>query len=243
MVDLYAAPDAWLGKFSFRPQEWVLGSDLSMLRKASGCEINGVIGMDFLARHIIQINFDTGVVSFLDCLPADPGQALPITPDRAGPCVPAYLPGRTTPEKFLVDTGSVFFGNLKPELLTTLASERKARIVGATNTVGLVGTEIKHKWQIESLTVAGFSCRDVVMAQTEDNLLGLGFLSSYLVTFDFPKGMMYLKKSSLPRTNHDLDMSGLHGCSWCSENSLLSRSLLFFHRFAKKRQRLVCKDL
>ena len=45
---------------------------------------------------------------------------------------------------------------------------------------------------------------------TGENQLGLGFLSGYLVTFDFPNGVLYLKESNLPNCQNDLDMSGLH---------------------------------
>jgi hypothetical protein len=42
------------------------------------------------------------------------------------------------------------------------------------------------------------------------NVLGLGFWSTCVVTFDFPNDVMYLKKNEHWRRQNDVDLSGLH---------------------------------
>jgi hypothetical protein len=209
-IEMFDSPNASVGKLSLRSGPLVLQSDLSMLRQVSGQDISGIIGMDFLANYIVQIDFLDGKVSFYNSLPTDPGIPLPIFRDQAGPCVQANLPGLQASEKFLIDTGSVYFGNIKKEPAEVLFKDGKAKPVAPARTAGLVGMETKKRWLVESLTVAGVSCRDIVLTQTQDNLLGLGFLSGYTVTFDFPAGLMYLKKNSRSCQQPDLDLSGLH---------------------------------
>jgi len=209
-TEMFDSPNAMVGKLNLRAGAFVLGGDLRMLRLVSGHEINGIIGMDFLSKYVVQIDVDSGIVSFLPSASKVLGDRLPIFLQKEGPCIEVSVPGLGRPEKFLIDTGSMYFGNMKKELLEALAKGGKARKVGGSLTAGLGGTEANGKWLVESLSVAGLEHRHIVMTQTRDNLLGLGFWSRYVVTFDFPKGVMYLKKSNRACRPNDLDMSGLH---------------------------------
>jgi hypothetical protein len=209
-IEMFDAPNAWLGKLNFRSGSLVLGSDLSIVRQVSGREISGIIGMDFLSNYIVQIDFDTGRLSFLQSVPKDLGTPVPIFRAQDGPFIQVNLPGLAAPEKFLIDTGSMYFGNIRKELVETISKEGKARFIGTTPTAGLGGTVTKERWLVESLTMAGFPYHDVILTQTQDNLLGLGFWSGFTVTFDFPNNVLYLKKSRRSCKHNDLDMSGLH---------------------------------
>jgi hypothetical protein len=210
LIELFDSPNATVGKLSLRAGSFVLRSDLSLFRQVSGHDISGILGMDFLSRYIVQIDFDSGKLSFLHSASEELGERLPIYRQKEGPCINVDVPGLGRSEKFLIDTGSTTFGNMKKGPLETLAEGAKAKKVNWTLTAGLAGVKAQGKWLVECLSVAGVQHRDVVLLETGDNLLGLGFWSRYIVTFDFPNGMMYLKRSKRPFQPNDLDMSGLH---------------------------------
>ncbi len=209
-IDLYDAPDARIGGLSLRGGPHVLGSDLTMLRYVSGHDIRGVIGMDFLDRHVVRIDFEAGILSVLDSPGREPGAPFRIWRQKEGPCVDVAVGGLDRPERFLIDTGSTYFGNMKKAALEELAGRGKARRVGESFTEGLGGAEANGKWAVESLAVGPFRHRDVVLTQTRDNLLGLGFFSAYVVTLDFPNNVLYLKRHGRPCQPNLVDRSGLH---------------------------------
>ena|SRR5579883_1527512 len=209
-VEMFDSPNASLGNLNLRAGPLVLASDLTLLRQVSGLEIRGIIGMDFLSKYVVQVDFENGRVRFFHSAPEHAGDRIPVSFQRNVPCIEAYLPSLQRRETFMIDTGSTYFGNMKQELLDVIARSGKARRIGDALTAGLSGTEADGEWLVKSISVGKFESRDVVMTQTKANLLGLGFWSRFVVTFDFPNGAMYLKKSKRPRPPNDLNMSGLH---------------------------------
>jgi hypothetical protein len=210
VVELFEAPQALLGKLDFRVGPQVMGADLSKLRQVTGYEMSGVIGMDFLSQHVVRIDFDSGRVVFLRSAGANPGHPIPLSLQKEGPCVDVRLPGLERPERFLVDTGSSGFGRMKRDLGEELARTAKARKVRETLTATLSETKSQARWQIESLSLGNFEHRHVVLTESRDNILGLDSWSRYAVTFDFPRGTMYLKKGGRFDNPGNLDMSSLH---------------------------------
>jgi hypothetical protein len=210
IAELFDAPDASVGGLSLRVGPHVLGADLSRLRQVTGHEIAGILGMDFLGKYVVQIDFDRGKVLFLRAAGPKSGQAVPFSRQKQGPQVKVDMPGLERPETFLVDTGSSGYGRLKKELAEGLAKEGNAKKVGDGLTVTLSETMPHRKWQVEYLSLGGFRHRDAVLAESQDNILGLGYWSRYVVTFDFPNSMMYLKRGNAFDRPPDLDRSGLH---------------------------------
>jgi len=76
---LYEVPQASLGLLDFRaclarePSPWidprddscVAGLDFTQFREAIGRDIHGIIGMDFLHRYVLRIDFDEGELQLL----------------------------------------------------------------------------------------------------------------------------------------------------------------------------------
>ena len=64
-ASVFTTPRASVGKLSLDsvvPD--ILGLDLSDIRTV-GCDLNGIIGADFLKHHVVQIDFDRGELIFL----------------------------------------------------------------------------------------------------------------------------------------------------------------------------------
>ena len=114
-VDVFAAPDAFVGAFSLADCEEVMCGDLTGFARIVGRETHGVLGMDVLKRHVIQIDFDEGRIAFLDNEQAergDWGQEFSITYNGMKmPQMKLAIGGR--PEQdFIVDTGCETSGAL-----------------------------------------------------------------------------------------------------------------------------------
>ena len=70
-VETYEWPDATLGRHKLKTNQPVAGLDLMSVRHASGEEVYGVIGMDVLRSHRVQIDFDSGSLRIFRSLPED----------------------------------------------------------------------------------------------------------------------------------------------------------------------------
>src|SRR5262249_1960236 len=64
-LKFYKAPKATIGTLPFANSEKVMGVDFGQLRRVSGHPIRGFVGMDFLRRHVVKIDFDKGQLEFL----------------------------------------------------------------------------------------------------------------------------------------------------------------------------------
>ena len=63
-TEIYDAPDAFVGPISLDSEE-VCCVDLSLMSLIEGRKICGIVGVDFLKKHIIKLDYDKGTLSFL----------------------------------------------------------------------------------------------------------------------------------------------------------------------------------
>lgn len=96
----FNSPEAFIGGISLKTSSDVVTSDLRSIREWSGGDYYGVIGMSFLKNHILRIDFDKGVVSFLRVLGSKPGHAFPLFFEHGVIYTEAFIPGCERKEKF-----------------------------------------------------------------------------------------------------------------------------------------------
>lgn len=174
----------------------VLCFDHSRFRAAIGVNLYGMLGMDFLRNRIVRIDFDQGEVAFLEAVGEDPGTPVVMNVPRSRKWPPAVvLNVRGMGDlKFIVDTGYCATGAMNTHIIRRLLSDGLAQRVG-TGTAELVNGS--HDYGTVRLrgevVLGGFRHRDLVFDESAVNILGIGYLSRYIVTFDFPDGRMYLK--------------------------------------------------
>jgi hypothetical protein len=188
--------------------------DLSNLRMVSGHEIMGILGMDKLSRFAVQIDVDAGSVKFLKMPGSDPGVPLQLLGEpHNAPCVRARIgESGNIWGLFILDTGMVGYGTgaLKAEFFESLMHGGSLCPLKMSLDLSAAGTSTQRNGRVESLSVGQFNHRDLVFARQRDNLLGLNYLARYVVTFDFPNRIVYLKKGNR-FNNVDLqDKSGIH---------------------------------
>ncbi len=63
---LYHAPDAWVGPLDLKQAEAALCYDHRMLSMVVGKRIDGILGMNFLKRYIVRIDFERRKLTLID---------------------------------------------------------------------------------------------------------------------------------------------------------------------------------
>ena len=187
--------------------------DCILLRETSGCDVRGLVGMDFLKDWIITIDFDEGR---LDVLPPgtgrDPnwGESGPFVFDAGGAMIVFPTVGESTWTAFEVDTGNDSTGHLEEALLNRVVGSHEARVTGDEKAVTLSGKHSSQVVQLSHLCLGAFRHDNLRFSSGNQNILGLNYLSRYRVTIDFPKQRLYLAKGKHfadPDAGHK---SGLH---------------------------------
>jgi len=197
MRDRFGGFAATLGNLPLEFPAGVEAADYTSMREKLDVECYGELGMDVLVKHIVQIDFDQGVLRFLASLPSSPGEALRITPlggEGGAPTIPVILAG-TPPEKFIVTSARA--GNaleIRSELLAQLVEREKVKILDKEKGVTRSGGLLYQTGRLEAAQIGKFRHEGVMVNSAEQNGIGLSYLARYLVTFDFPRNKLYLKK-------------------------------------------------
>ena len=212
-LEQFDPPEAYVGKLDLREGGPIGCLDLQLIRRVMGRDVRGILGMGFLKNYVVKIDFDAGKVQFCQGdrrRHPEWGNAVRLYDSggkvRGVPHVKGNLAGVGN-VKFVLDTGRNVAGDLVAELFEK-AMDTKALAEGPTAT--LAGTRRERKTRISRLVLGGFEQRELIMDEGNQNLIGLGLLSRYVVTLDFPRMKMYLQKGQAFEKRDEMDMSGLH---------------------------------
>lgn len=188
---------ATLGKI---PLDFALGvatANYSAMRDRLDLTCHGEIGMDVLQNHIVQIDFDRGVLRFLATLPPQPGEGIRITPlGGAGgtPTIPVTIPGLPR-EQFFVFTAHAGTGlEIRNELLARLVEREKVKLLDQEKGVARSGSRLFQTGRLNEVQLGKFRHEGVLVNSAEQNAVGIAYLARYIVTFDFPGNKLYLQK-------------------------------------------------
>jgi hypothetical protein len=183
---IYAAPKLYLGHTLL-----VTGSRIGTCRHSMG-----TLGMDCLRHYCIQLDFEARRLRFLDpehLTAADFGQAFPLA-DSPCAMINHYGLFENKTSKVWIDTGCTLDGFVKPRVFKREVREWEAPTIpefrnGEFNGPA-AGIAFFPKCVWDGQTYTG------LFVGKGPNLIGLRFLGRHVVTFNFPKGMMYLKRIS-----------------------------------------------
>lgn len=202
-VEYFRAPRAYLGPLKLKGRTIIGVVDLGLVSPPLAGKVRGIIGMDFLKKYVVRIDFDTATVSFLKSKRdtgifsffqpernehPDWGQQLSIKYEFLSGL--PLVKGRVVndiPVNFIVDTGHVspkIDGDLKSSIFEKVSSKIEFESKEGFNKVAV----------IDKFSIGSFQYRDAVFYESNDSSLGMEFLHRHLVTFDFPNRKMYLKK-------------------------------------------------
>ncbi len=157
----------------------------------------GVLGMDCLRHYCIQLDFQARKMRFLDpkhLNAAELGKAFPL---MVFPYAAIHHGGlfEQKSSQLLIDTRCWYDGTVNSGLLRQAVREQKAHPIPLLNGGVLEGMAPgfayfpKCFWDGETYT-------NLIVGSGQPKLLGLRFLARHQVTFNFPKGTMFLKRTS-----------------------------------------------
>jgi len=210
--EYFSPPEAFLAKLDLRTGGPVICVDLEGIRRATGRDIRGVLGMEFLKNYVVRIDFDSGKVQFRSWDGRDHpewGAAVHLyqaEEDRGVPSTKARLPGVGN-ITLIVDSGCNGAVGLVTEVFGR-ATDKVATSGGFTATAA--GTRETRLGRLGSLALGGFDHHGLLVHEAIGNQIGLGLLSRHVVTFDFAGMKMYLQKGQAFDKPDEVDMSGLH---------------------------------
>lgn len=196
---LYAAPTLYLGNTPLNTTgNEVAVVDFKQLQIVnSGQPVMGLLGIDILRHYCLQLDFKAGRIHFLDgdhVNKKDWGKPFSLTDIGDGClCVNANLAG-VQGSGSLIDSGNNLDGWLLPELFQRWTNQAiQPRDGEVRYPDGAFGGET-YLYNIHTHRLApGPNNGDSHLLL---NGIGIHFLARHLVTFDFPKRTMYLKRTS-----------------------------------------------
>lgn len=208
----YEPFDIMLGQLNIKRKLPYLMEDLSFLGKVLGCKFDGVIGMDFLHQHIWDLDFDRPRVSILSdsasIEPDDFDTVVVISPTaRALPTIDIKIGDKQIP--FVIDTGDTGSGRLTKEVIDYMAEKNLVTDIATDSTANISGVQSKRRVRVKSLEVGSIQYSGLLMTESLQNAIGLGFLNRYHAVLDFPDRSLYLKRGLRVFKRDREDKSGL----------------------------------
>ncbi|MBU6400252.1 MAG: aspartyl protease family protein [Verrucomicrobia bacterium] len=223
---IYAAPELYLGGTRL-----LTGREISTvaMRGAAYSQAKGILGWDCLQHYCIQLDFEVGKLRFLDPETLQEerlGKPIPLTLKGELPTIAEidlFGEGR---QRFVLDTG--FSGQFD----IMLASNFFERVMWRrkpdwTNAVMNLGFAVCPAVYCPELPVGGESYSAIGLGEIGvagpmhragvKGVIGLHFLARHLVTLDFPKRTLYLKRTtgvipaSRPIKSEAPDHGGVNG--------------------------------
>ena len=206
----YAAPRLYLGSTRLVTGSRSIAVDFKQLSSAASFadhHILGILGMDCLRHYCIQLDFEAGQMRFLNPHHLDTaklGKAFPLTFSSEDQNKPEFicpfihqggLIGETG-TNLLIDTGDNLDGYLETLLFWR---EVREEVLVVTNQAAEDQGSRHHVAFFPQCVWSGQTYTNLIIQERPDpgpNLIGLRFLARHLVTFDFPKRIMYLKPTS-----------------------------------------------
>jgi hypothetical protein len=190
---VYGAPKLYLGNTQLMTSDRILTDDLSKTFPDTSCM--GILGMDCLRHYCIQLDFDAGKMRFLDPdhLKTNAlGKAFPITISHGEVLTHENFLGLKN-VRLIVDTGCSIDAALESKLVQQKLQEQKAEMTNETKTAAGVPVRIAY---FDKVVLNDNVYRHFILSDCpDDNLLGLRFLARHLVTLNFPKRIMYLRRN------------------------------------------------
>jgi len=195
-VKTYAWPQAVLGNRPLRTDSSVSCVDLSYLRRIGNVDVSGVIGMDILRNCRVLIDFDRGIVRFIDRLPEDReslGTKIPIQFGEDGCPTISGRVARDRAENFQIDTGADT-NSLRDELYDELL-DRNLVVTKSSYATGTAAGDVRgERGRLHIFAIGPFTRKQMRFSRMNPSALGRQYLARFRVTFDFPGEAVYLRE-------------------------------------------------
>jgi hypothetical protein len=209
---LVRAPEAHVGRLPFPRDRPVGVADLAPLRQAVGVEVAGILGMDFLAGYALRLDIEGGRLDLARSGGPNPGQPLPLKIEDGLPWVEGHLTSIGPGVWFNIDTGcgGPSSGGLNPGTYRVYEQLGLVKDAGWRLGTTMAGHRQAKEGRSTWFRIGPYTHQGLCFEEHADCCrLGLAFWSRYAATFDFPGGVLYLRKGKGPDGPDALDGSGI----------------------------------
>lgn len=194
----------------------VVKLDLSMLRQITGEPCDGILGGDWFARNVVDINFDNHTLTLENETPEIVKQTYaPVSVDLArGYYLMAATVNQDKPLNLMIDTGDSGSLSLNQSTWQEVFGTNQMKTAGATvadavNNVAQTEIGTVGQMSVGSLNYTNLHAMLIKNAHRPSRL-GLRYFRRHNVTFDFAAGRLYLQPDREFAMSDVEDMSGLH---------------------------------
>jgi hypothetical protein len=216
-LDHYDCPEILVDSLPVRKSSGVVVIDLTPLMQVEGCRLDGIIGAPGFLDCLIQLDFDQGVFRMQPNSTENErknaagwGTSFRTLFDGNTPCISNVSIGDHKELSFKIDTGATTILSLEESLFDRLVEEKLISRNRDVSTANLAGHRKNRSGFLKQLTVGPFEMTNVEVISSRSNLLGMGFLSQFLCTFDLGRGRLHLKQGKSFGVPVPSDSSGLH---------------------------------
>ncbi|MEP6669538.1 MAG: retropepsin-like aspartic protease [Chthoniobacter sp.] len=192
-LQVHAAPRLFLSDTLLLTGPRIWSDDLRKVWPGRG--VDGILGLDCLRHYCVQLDFQNHTIRFLDperTTGPDLGRAFPLYMLVNSVFVQGDLLG-AGPALYQVDTGCTVDAVMKPPLFQKALGRQQpdwVRQFPAGDGQPVVEAGFPHG------TFGGETYHKLVIDSANHNFLGLRFLARHVVTLNFPKHTMYLRRAT-----------------------------------------------
>jgi hypothetical protein len=221
---IYPAPKIYLGGTLLQHTGTnICTFDCKPFSTAFGRPVMGILGMDVLEHYCMQLDFASRRIRFLDAEHASKkvwGKPFVLTaPPEGGIYISNNLGGnKGSGSLTLIDTGFLGDGWLAPALFQQWTNQALPLVAGQVHcpNARLGGETYPEVWLDRG--------ESWETGEPEHNGVGILFLSRHLVTLDFPRHTLYLKRTSIGPLHLDTQEVKAEGKSAATLLSNLKKS-------------------
>ena len=210
---LFDVPTSQVGKYKLNEElQHVAGFDLSAIRRASGLNVNGLIGMDFLRKHVVRINFDEGVLELdPDIRERGAATAIDLTFNERGWLCVRGSPKDCYETEFVLDTGCMSFcsGLLETRMCRYAEQQGQLQAIGSQSFTDAGQSGTTGIYRATAFNVGGNKLVNPVFQEAKFNCVGLFYLSRFNVTLDFPNKRALLTPGKRPYKTDGRNLGGM----------------------------------
>ncbi len=215
--DFYRCPQIAVGNTRL-PVNEVFCTDLKMLRMITGESCDGILGMAFLKRHVVQLDFDQLVLKIGNEVSSQMHTSvwrIHMSPSNQSHFQIPVVINKCKTLELLLDLGDSSTISLKKADWETVfppgarAPVHQVLLAGPEKKVTQSMSARLASFEIESHDYSNIVCA-LSAYETAPSALGLGFFRKHEVVFDFPRQTLYLRPGSRFAALEEEDMSGMH---------------------------------
>ncbi len=210
-LQLYKSVPLKLGRLQIANRFPYILADLKPLWPLSGVEFCGVLGSSFLHQFRWEIDFEKGnIKAYIGVTPYEMKKDFfsSITWSRGYiPQLELILEGKKV--SFDIDTGDIGSGRLVEENINLL--KQRGLIIGThqREVFTVSGSSEHEEFRLKRLRLKGRDYPGVVLQESKQNALGLGFFQRHKVVLDFPFNKLYLQPHKDHTDEEEVDKSGI----------------------------------